>query len=144
MTVDRRPESSNLSLNLRLHTDRWCDIVPVVGIDRYRGELDGLVLGVLQSGPAHGYEIAKRVRMLSEGIMSAGEAKLYACLHRLEGDGLVTAEWIPQEGKPARKVYTLTPKGGGALKAKRAAWRDFAKAVETMLSPRAAEEENRG
>jgi PadR family transcriptional regulator, regulatory protein PadR len=109
----------------------------------YRGELDGLVLGVLQSGPAHGYEIAKRVRVLSEGIMSAGEAKLYACLHRLEDEGLVTAEWIPQEGKPARKVYTITAKGGGVLKAKRAAWREFANAVETMLAP-ATKEDTRG
>ena len=104
----------------------------------YKGELDGIVLGVLQSGPAHGYEIVKRVKALSEGVLAVGEAKLYPCLHKLEEDGCVSAEWIPQEGKPARKVYTLTPKGLGTLADMRLAWERFAMGIASVLGVKEA------
>ncbi|MFI5387901.1 MAG: PadR family transcriptional regulator [Fimbriimonadales bacterium] len=100
---------------------------------RYKGELDGIVLGVLHAGPAHGYEIVKRVRAMSDGILGVGEAKLYPCLHRLEQESLVDAEWVPQEGKPARRVYTLTTKGRAALAEKRGSWEKFSTAVATLL-----------
>jgi len=108
---------------------------------RYKGELDGIVLGVLQAGPAHGYELVKRVKSLSDGVLSVGEAKLYPCLHKLEEQGLVSAEWIPQDGKPARKVYALTAKGSGALSEKRTAWEQFAAGIVAVLG---AKESNRG
>ncbi|HVT12892.1 MAG TPA: helix-turn-helix transcriptional regulator [Fimbriimonadaceae bacterium] len=108
---------------------------------KYKGELDGIVLGVLQAGPAHGYEIVKRVRAMSEGALAVGEAKLYPCLHKLEQEGFVSAEWIPQRGKPARKVYSLTAEGTGALAEKRKAWEQFSKAIATMLG---VKEANRG
>ena len=107
----------------------------------YKGELDGIVLGVLQSGSAHGYEIVKRVKALSDGVLSVGEAKLYPCLHKLEADGCVSAEWVPQEGKPARKVYTLTDKGIGALVEKRSSWDRFANGIASVIC---AKETNRG
>jgi len=107
----------------------------------YKGELDGIVLGVLQAGPAHGYEIVKRVKALSDGALAVGEAKLYPCLHKLEENGFISAEWIPQEGKPARKVYTLTPKGIGALTEKRQAWERFATGIASVLG---AKESGRG
>lgn len=108
---------------------------------KYKGELDGIVLGVLQAGPAHGYEIAKRVKALSEGELGVGEAKLYPCLHRLEEEGLVCADWVPQQGKPSRKVYTLTAKGGTALADKKQAWNRFATAMSALLG---AKEESHG
>ncbi|MDR3688967.1 MAG: helix-turn-helix transcriptional regulator [Fimbriimonas sp.] len=104
------------------------------GIVRYKGELDGIVLGVLQAGPAHGYEIVKRVHLISEGALSVGEAKLYPCLHKLEDEGCVSAEWFPQEGKPSRKVYSLTSKGAGLLAEKRKAWERFADGVGSVLN----------
>lgn len=108
---------------------------------KFKGELDGIVMGALQSGPAHGYEIAKRVKAISEGELGVGEAKLYPCLHRLEEDGLVTADWVPQIGKPSRKVYTLTAKGQSALAERRQAWEKFSGAVSALLG---AKEGNRG
>jgi PadR family transcriptional regulator PadR len=99
----------------------------------YKGELDGIVLGVLQAGPAHGYEIVKRVKTISEGALSIGEAKMYPCLHKLEELGFVSSEWVPQEGKPARKVYTLTPKGTGKLAEKKQGWELFAAGIAAVL-----------
>ena len=50
-------------------------------------------------------------------------------------DGLVAATWIPQEGKPPRKVYHLTEAGKGALVAHRQEWERFAQSVDRILTP---------
>jgi DNA-binding PadR family transcriptional regulator len=100
----------------------------------YKGELDGVVLGVLQAAPAHGYEIVKRVKLISDGVLQVGEAKLYPCLHKLEAAGYISAEWLPQEGKPDRKVYTLTKTGISVLEQKRQSWQKFAQGIGSVLN----------
>lgn len=107
----------------------------------FKTDLEALVLGVLQEQPLHGYEIAKRIKLLSEKALSVGEGQLYPALHKLERDGMVEAEWIPQEGKPPRKVYRLTQKGDGALVEWRREWSKFAEGVSTILHPRGLEPE---
>ena len=101
----------------------------------FRSDLDALILGVLQSGRLHGYEITKRINLQGETVLRVKEGQLYPILHRLENEGLIVAEWVPQEGKPARKVYGLTDKGQGELVKKRAAWEEFAKSINTLLTP---------
>lgn len=101
----------------------------------FKGDLEALVLGVLEDGESHGYEISKRIRRLSERALEVGEGQLYPALHALEASGLVSAEWVPQEGKPARKVYQITAKGQSALEGKRIEWRAFAKGVGAILTP---------
>lgn len=101
----------------------------------FKSDLDALILGVLQDGERHGYEIAKRIRELSDTALAVGEGQLYPALHRLERDGLVAATWIPQEGKPPRKVYHLTEDGNGALVAHRREWERFAQSVDRILKP---------
>jgi PadR family transcriptional regulator, regulatory protein PadR len=110
----------------------------------FRGDLEALVLGVLQDGGLHGYEIAKRIREMGSDALSVGEGKLYPTLHGLERDGMVVAEWVPQEGRPARKVYSLTDKGRAVLVEKRRLWQAFADGVSHILSPRTNPEANRG
>jgi len=99
----------------------------------FKGDLEALVLGVLEGTEMHGYEISKRIRQLSETALSVGEGQLYPALHKLEQDGLVAATWIPQEGKPPRKVYRLTEEGSGALAKHRAEWAKFAGGVSRIL-----------
>ena len=101
----------------------------------FREDLEALVLGILEGGGKHGYEIAKRIKEQSEGLLSAGEGKLYPCLHKLEHDGLIQAEWVPQEGRPPRKVYSLTKNGRKELSKQKVKWEKFANAVGSILSP---------
>jgi PadR family transcriptional regulator, regulatory protein PadR len=101
----------------------------------FRGDLETLVLGVLASEPRHGYEIVRRVRATDDDALKVNEGQLYPLLHRLENDGLVVAEWVPQEGKPPRKVYALTARGRGALDARRESWKRFSRAVDGLLTP---------
>lgn len=70
-------------------------------------------LSVLRNGPVHGYELKRRVRRPS--IAPVNNNSLYPALRRLEQAGAVTKTVEPQEGRPARNVYAITPSGRDLL-----------------------------
>lgn len=96
-------------------------------------DLEAVVLGVLQDGGKHGYEIARRIREIDEGALNAREGRLYPLLHKMEAEGLILGGWMPQEGRPPRKVYALTAVGWEALARHRSAWRLYAGTIESAL-----------
>jgi len=71
-----------------------------------------LCLGILNFGDATGYEIKK---LSSEGRFSyyidASFGAIYPALSRLHEDGLISLREEQQEGKPTRKVYSITDTG---------------------------------
>jgi len=75
-----------------------------------------LCLSVLYENDATGYDIR---RMCTEGEFSyfveASFGSIYPALAKLEDEGLVTSRTVPQEGKPARKVYSITDAGREAF-----------------------------
>ncbi len=76
-----------------------------------RGTLTSLVLAVVEPGALYGYEIAKRIRERTDGLLHLKEGSLYPALHALEREGMLSAEWQAQEGGPNRKYYRLTRAG---------------------------------
>ncbi|HAT86821.1 PadR family transcriptional regulator [Cohaesibacter gelatinilyticus] len=76
----------------------------------------GLCLAILFRGDTTGYDIRKAS---SEGDYSyfaeASFGSIYPALNRLEAEELVTCRLEPQEGKPARKVYSITDAGRQAF-----------------------------
>ncbi len=68
-----------------------------------------LILRHLTRRPAHGYELRKRV----EGTTGVrlNNNSLYPALRRFEEAGAVTRTEEPQQGRPPRLVYALTPLG---------------------------------
>ncbi len=68
-----------------------------------------LILRHLTRRPAHGYELRKRVEHTT-GVRLNNNS-LYPALHRFEEAGAVTRTEEPQEGRPPRLVYALTPLG---------------------------------
>jgi DNA-binding PadR family transcriptional regulator len=100
--------------------------------DAVRGHLDGLVLAVLATGPAHGYALIETLRERSGGFFSLPEGSVYPALHRLERGGLVESSWS-QEGGRRRRVYALTEKGREAALANRREWRSFSAAVSAVF-----------
>ena len=59
----------------------------------------------------HGYELHQELGRGLGGVWQVGLSRLYAQLKQLEEAGLVAASLEPQENRPARKVYRLTPEG---------------------------------
>jgi PadR family transcriptional regulator, regulatory protein AphA len=74
------------------------------------------LLGLLGERPMHGYELHRELS-LKTGlglVWTVKQAQLYAILAKLEGEGLIAAEIVAQEGRPARKVFHLTAGGRDA------------------------------
>jgi DNA-binding PadR family transcriptional regulator len=68
-----------------------------------------LILRHLTRRPAHGYELRKRVEHTT-GVRLNNNS-LYPALRRFEEAGAVVRTEEPQEGRPPRFVYALTPLG---------------------------------
>jgi len=101
-----------------------------------RGHLDGLVLAALESGPAHGWDIARRLDQEPRGVLKLKEGSLYPALYRLEQLGLVVGKWETETVKrrgPKGRVYHLTPKGKRRLAETRAEWKLFVTVLGNLL-----------
>lgn len=97
------------------------------------GTLDLLILRTLVFGPSHGHAIAKHVRRVSEDVLQIETGSLYPALHRLEAQGLVSAEWkVSEKGKRA-KYYRLTRSGRQHLSIQRTQWEQLALAMTRVL-----------
>jgi DNA-binding PadR family transcriptional regulator len=68
-----------------------------------------LILRRLSGGPAHGYELRKRVEETTGVVLHNNS--LYPALKRFEEAGAVTKTAEPQQSRPPRLVYTLTGTG---------------------------------
>jgi DNA-binding PadR family transcriptional regulator len=65
--------------------------------DLLQGTLDLLVLKLLQSGTANGWDIMQRIQLVSGDVLRVTPGSLYPALHRLEGRGWINAEWGASE-----------------------------------------------
>ena len=73
------------------------------------------ILASLLDGDASGYDLAKRFDVSVANYWTATPQQLYRELDAMAGDGLVAAEVVPQQGKPDKRVFTLTGAGREAL-----------------------------
>src|SRR5690606_33387463 len=75
-----------------------------------------ICLAILYDGEATGYEIRK---LSVEGeysyFVDASFGSIYPALVRLEAEGLVTSRVEKQGGRPAKKIYSITPAGRSAF-----------------------------
>lgn len=71
------------------------------------------LLGFPRREPLHGYEIYRRLNEMPElrAVWRMKQGRLYALLARLEEEGLLQATHEPQDNRPPRKVFHLTPTG---------------------------------
>ena len=97
-----------------------------------KGSSDIMILKVLADGQLYGYEIAKRIKQLSDDVLSMGEGTLYPLLHRLEADKLLESFWQEVGGRK-RKYYSLTKLGKKVLTEKTTEWNSFAQAIQAVI-----------
>ena len=70
------------------------------------------ILGVLMDAPAHGYAIKKALAgTLAGGDGEPNDGQIYPALARMERDGWITKEVVPQRRSPAKNLYRLTEAG---------------------------------
>lgn len=74
------------------------------------------VLAALLDGEASGYELAKRFDVSVANFWHALPQQIYTELRRLEQHGLVAGRAVRQQGRPDKRVFTMTPAGEQELR----------------------------
>lgn len=77
--------------------------------------LPKLLLILLKTESLTGYNLTKRIT--SSAAWKASHQQIYRELTKMGNEGLVTFKIVPQEGKPDRKLYTITQTGNAKLAA---------------------------
>lgn len=104
--------------------------------DALRGHLETMLLSVLERGPAHGFEILKRLEAAGCGLLKLREGSVYPALYRLEESGLVSARWDDTSAErlgPRRRVYRLSKKGQQRLMEGREDWSQFVSVIGGIM-----------
>ena len=74
------------------------------------------LLGLISYQPSTGYELRTTFTESVQFFWSATLPQIYRTLNQMESQGWLIAKVEPQEGKPSRKVYSITVDGARELK----------------------------
>lgn len=78
-------------------------------------ELKHAVLGLLSIQPMSGYDLGKALAGSVAHFWYADQSQVYRVIDRLTADGMLDTEVVPQDGRPDRKVHSLTQTGRDEL-----------------------------
>ena len=99
------------------------------------GTVSLVLLAVLGQSrqPMYGYQIAKRLEEVGEGVLAGKQSALYPVLRNLEGAGLLASEVEPSVSGPPRRYYRITKPGREVLREWVAAWNATRDSVDNVL-----------
>lgn len=98
-----------------------------------KGSTETLILALVEKRPMYGYELTQELRNRSNGYFDMKEGLLYPTLHRMQKEGLVSAEWqVPESGRK-RKYYAITTVGQEALGQQKEEWKVFMAQMQGMI-----------
>lgn len=103
-------------------------------MDLLQGTLDLIVLKMLRSGPANGWQLTQSIQVVSEGAFEVNYGSVYPALRRLEAQGWVKGRWATTENNRRARFYELTPAGREQLVAERERWERFVHAFGLILA----------
>ena len=102
-------------------------------LDLIQGTLDLIVLRLLRSGPANGWDLTRNIQIVSKGALDVNYGSVYPALRRLEVAGFVSAKWGASDNNRRARFYSLTAAGRKHLVAERAEWKRFAETLGMIL-----------
>src|SRR3954468_49399 len=94
-----------------------------------QGTLDLIVLKLLQTGPANGWDLTQSIQVVSKGALDVNYGSLYPALRRLEAKGWIKGKWGTSDNNRRARFYELTTAGARQLDAERQAWDKFSQAM---------------
>jgi PadR family transcriptional regulator PadR len=99
------------------------------------GTVSLALLAVLSAAasPMYGYQIAKTLEHVGEGVLAGKQSALYPVLRNLEGAGLLQSTVEPSTAGPPRRYYRITAVGRQVLEAWTAAWIATRNSVDSVL-----------
>jgi DNA-binding PadR family transcriptional regulator len=78
-------------------------------------ELEVALLALLSIRPMTGYEILRHHARALEPWWETPRTQIYPKLRELQRRGLIEHEWVVQESKPNKRLYSIGPAGSEAL-----------------------------
>ena len=99
------------------------------------GTVSLALLAVVATGTEamYGYQIAKRLEQLGDGVLAGKQSALYPVLRNLEGAGLLDSYVEPSVSGPPRRYYRITTLGRQVLAEWAGAWRTTRDSVDSVL-----------
>ena len=99
------------------------------------GTVSLALLAVLAAAgePMYGYQIAKRLERIGEGVLSGKQSALYPVLRNLCAAGLLDSHVEPSIAGPPRRYYRINAAGKTVLGEWSQAWRATRDSVDSVL-----------
>ena len=99
------------------------------------GTVSLVLLAVLGQSrqPLYGYQIAKRLEELGEGVLAGKQSALYPVLRNLEAAGLLASEVEPSVSGPPRRYYAITAAGRKQLGEERVSFERLITAIQRVM-----------
>ena len=99
------------------------------------GTVSLALLAVVAAGDEamYGYQIAKRLEQVGDGVLAGKQSALYPVLRNLEGAGLLESFVEPSMSGPPRRYYRATDLGHATLRRWAEAWRATRDSVDVVL-----------
>lgn len=102
----------------------------------YKGSLNTIIMKLLEeNGRMYGYEITQKVKAITAGELNITEGALYPALHKLEADGILTAE-VEKVDNRIRKYYRLTEAGEKETINRLTELEEFIRNMQNLVKPR--------
>lgn len=99
-----------------------------------KGYIESIILSILKDEDLYGYEIAKRIRLISEDTFEIKEGTMYVVLKRLENNRLVSSYWDDTEtGGGRRRYHKITEEGKSYLNDKKEEWKFFKTVLDNFF-----------
>jgi DNA-binding PadR family transcriptional regulator len=104
----------------------------MIGTGIKRGTAELAVLSVLEHGPLHGYELARRIEQQTKGALRFTLAALYPMLYSMEQRRWIRGVWETSSSGRRRRCYRLTPVGKKMLSPLRREWAELFGALRRL------------
>ena len=104
----------------------------MIGAGIKRGTAELAVLSVLEDGPLHGYEMARRIERQTKGALRFTLAALYPMLYRMEQRRWIRGSWQVSQSGRRRRRYRLTAEGKKKLSPIRQEWAELFHALRRL------------
>src|SRR5260370_22812089 len=104
----------------------------MIGSGIKRGTAELAAMSILEEGPLHGYELARRIEQQTNGALRFTLAALYPMLYRMERQRWIRGSWETGRNGRRRRCYRLTPGGKKKLAPLRRLSADLFRALERL------------
>lgn len=105
----------------------------MISSDVIRGYIDTIILCLLKQSPSYGYELSKKIRMISEEKYIMKETTLYSAFRRMEKNGYIELFFRTETEGRRRTYYRITEEGKRYYEEKCKEWEVTKEVVDKFI-----------